>query len=284
MIIDGKALADTLLSKLTTDVIKLKSQGITPTFAVILIGDNPSSLSYIKQKQKAAQRIGARVLFEHHSQFDNSQFAILINKYNSDPNVHGLIIQRPVPKELGDVTELLSSVDPQKDVDGLIPSSSYTVPVANAVMMMLNHLSDLASQGLSLQGWIKNQTIFVIGRGETAGKPIAELFQKKGCKVNIMHSHTRQPEGILKAADIIISCVGKPNIITKDMIKPGVVLISVGIWRDDSGKLHGDYEEDDIKDIASFYTPTPGGVGPVNVACLMHNLVKASIIKSGGRT
>lgn len=282
--IDGKALADTLLSILTTDVIKLKSQGITPTLAVILVGNNPGSLSYIKQKQKIAVRIGAHVIFHHQpSSISDQQLQSIIKKFNVDPNVHGLIVQRPVPRELGDVTDILNTVNPQKDVDGFTPNSPFPVPVAQAVMTILNHLSDLASQGLSLQGWTKNKNIFVIGRGETSGKPIAELLQKKDCKVQIVHSHTPQPTVILKTADVIISCVGKPNIVTKDMIKPGVILMSVGIWRDDNGKLHGDYEEDDIKDIASFYTPTPGGVGPVNVACLMQNLIKASTIKQAGQ-
>ncbi|MEK7141511.1 MAG: bifunctional methylenetetrahydrofolate dehydrogenase/methenyltetrahydrofolate cyclohydrolase, partial [Patescibacteria group bacterium] len=120
------------------------------------------------------------------------------------------------------------------------------------------------------------QSIVVLGRGDTAGKPIAELLIKVGYRVIIIHSQTPNPDAITKTADIIVSCVGKPNVVRRDTIKKGAFLLSVGITRGDDGKLHGDYEEDQIRDHASLYTPTPGGVGPVNVACLMENLVQAA--------
>ena len=125
--------------------------------------------------------------------------------------------------------------------------------------------------------WLKEQSIVIIGRGETAGKPIAEYLIQQGCHVSIIHSQTtdKEKQHQILHADIIISCVGKERVITKKNIKQGATLISVGIWRDSEGKLHGDYEEDEIKDITSFYTPTPGGVGPVNVASLLENLVTA---------
>lgn len=245
MKIDGKAIADELLDKLS---LKIKKLGVTPTLAVVLIGDNPASIAYIKQKQKAAEKIGAKVIL--------SQNLKDVNKFNDDTSIHGIIIQRPLPNE--NIPEVMLT----KDVDGFEKGSPFTVPVVLAVKTILK------STGIEYL----NKRMVVIGRGETAGKPIAEYFKTS----HVVHSQTPHPQEVLKTADIIITCVGKEKVITKDSIKPGVILIGVGIWRDSNGKLRGDYNEDEIKDIASYYTPTPGGVGPVNVACLMQNLVTAA--------
>lgn len=242
MKIDGKAIADKILDDLAREV---KKNGIVPTLAVILVGDNPASMAYIKQKQKAADRIGAKVIL--------SNKLSDVKKFSDDPSVHGIIIQRPLPNDK--IPEVILT----KDVDGFEKKSPFTVPVAMAVETILNTTGT---------DW-NNQKIVVIGRGETAGKPIAAYFKQS----TVVHSQTPNPEKILKTADIIISCVGKERVVTT--IKPGAILIGVGIWRDNEGKLRGDYDEEEIKDIASHYTPTPGGVGPVNVACLMQNLIKA---------
>lgn len=268
MKIDGKAIAERTLDKLTLEVSLLKDRGIIPTLAVILVGDNPASLAYIKQKQKAAERIGANIVFRAESlELSKEQLELLIAKYNNDSTIQGLIVQRPLPKILGDVSDILLTVKADKDVDGFLPNSPYSVPVALAVLEML--------RSTGIQNLIKKRVV-VIGRGETAGKPIAVLLAKLGYKVTVVHSQTSNPNEIMKSADIIVSCVGKERVITSDIMKPGAILISVGIWRDQAGKLRGDYDEEDIGRIASFYTPTPGGVGPVNVACLMQNLVLAA--------
>lgn len=267
MKIDGKAIAEQILNKLTHELTDRKVKGRVPTLAVILVGDNPASLAYIKQKQKAAEGIGAKLVLSAESlEFSKNQLRKLILKYNNDHSVHGLIIQRPLPKELGNVVDILNSVKPEKDVDGFLPNSPFSVPVSLAVQEILRttHVQNL-----------QQKRIVVVGRGETAGKPIADFFMNQKCKVIVIHSQTPNPKDVIRKADIIISCVGKERVVTKDMIKPRSILIGVGIWRDSAGKLHGDYEENEIKDIASYYTPTPGGVGPVNVACLMQNLVKA---------
>lgn len=266
MKIDGKMLADKILNGLATEVTNLKNRGITPTLAVILVGDNPASLAYIKQKQKAAEKIGAKIIFDHQpTTIDASKLRELVNLYNADATVHGLIIQRPIPNELGNVSTILDSVKPEKDVDGFLPDSPFDVPVAAAVGEIL--------QNATYQ--MLNAKFVVIGRGETAGKPIAAYLTKKKYLINIIHSSTPNPIEFMRQADVIITCVGKKRVVTREAVKRGAILISVGIWRDEEGKLHGDYEEDDIADITSFYTPTPGGVGPVNVACLMQNLIKA---------
>lgn len=299
MIIDGRKIADDTLLNLLNRVAHLKKQGVTPTMAVILVGDDPGSESYVRQKQKMADSIHAQVKVIRYPQ-TVSQAIInkTIEQYNNDSHIHGIILQRPLPKHLQN-PKLLNSINPNKDVDGFVPNSLFKVPVAMAVEKILKQIYKLQmirrrksfggqANDTSMQQrsngtikqfvqWMQTQKIVVIGRGETAGTPIAKHFIKNRCTISIIHSKTPNDEKVqlLKKADIIISCVGKNQVITAQSIKKGVILISVGIWRDDAGKLHGDYEEDEIKDIASFYTPTPGGVGPVNVASLMENLISA---------
>lgn len=268
MRVDGKALAEKILDELVPKVTSLKQQEITPTLAVIQVGDDPASMAYIRQKRKAADVIGAKLIRANlESGIRNQELKAIIDRYNHDPLVHGIIVQRPLTEHL-----YAENILPSKDVDGFLTNSPYVVPVASAVMAILEQVTG--------PGPVKKQgqapSIVVIGRGETAGKPIADLLIKKGYKVTIVHSQTKNPNEIISGADIIISCVGKPNVVRRDNLKKGAILLSVGIFRDSEGKLHGDYEEDEIKDIASFFTPTPGGVGPVNVACLMANLVKAA--------
>lgn len=268
MKLDGKALSESVLSDLASQVEQLKSRGTIPTLAVILVGDNPASLAYIKQKQKAADRIGAVLIFSHQpATISKTDLQNLVEQYNNDPAIHGIIIQRPIPQEVGDVTTILNSIVPKKDIDGFLPDTLFDVPVAVAVDKLLQ-TTDIHP----------SKKIAVIGRGDTAGKPIAAYFKNHGYDVSVIHSQTPQPDHIIRNADIVISCVGKEHVITKEHIQPKVTLISVGIWRDAEGKLHGDYDEADIADVAAWYTPTPGGVGPVNVACLMQNLVQACTI------
>jgi len=310
MKIDGKALADALLSHLIRQITTLKRKGIIPTLAVIVVGDNPASLSYIRQKQKAADRIGAKIIISHQpSAISRQKLRLLIERYNDNPAIHGLIIQRPLPPSLKNTSGLLGTVKPGKDVDGFVLNSLFEPPIGKAILIILkktftiSKAKNLEPKTKNFLNWLKKKFIVIIGRGETAGKPIDDMLtgrrfamtprgasqqrRKIGgrsperltnlqCATSIIHSKTRHPETITRQADIIITCVGKKGIITKDVVQPGVILIAVGLWRDNEGKLHGDYEESDVDDIASYYTPTPGGIGPVNVACLMQNLVEAA--------
>jgi len=279
MRIDGKVIAERIVNRLTEEVAKCKEKGRVPTLAVILVGDSPASLAYITQKRKAAERIGATlVLKQFPPTISKGKIIETIQQWNDDPSIHGLIIQRPLPKELGDVTSLLASVPLEKDVDGFLPNSPFTPPVALAVLEILKEVFTLEKSRQKEQtfdAWLKNQCSVVFGRGETAGKPIAEVLESHGCTIEVIHSKTEHPEELTKKIDIIVSCVGKERVIKADMVTPRSVLIGVGMWRDGEGKLRGDYNEDEIKDIVAYYTPTPGGVGPVNVAFLMQNLVKA---------
>ena len=283
MIINGKAIAQDLLRKLKKDIDLLKQRGILPTLAIILVGKNPESLSYIRQKERTAKQIGAELrVIKYELEITKDTVQKQITELNADPLIHGVIIQRPLPTQLQD-KKLLNSINPYKDVDGFVSGSKFQVPVALTVEKILQEISKSKEQKAkskrnnqkAYDNWIKQQNIVVIGRGETAGKPIADYFKKQGYRISVIHSQTSEKEKqrTLTNTDIIISCVGKERVVTPQSIKQGAILISVGIWRDSEGKLHGDYEEDDIKKIASFYTPTPGGVGPVNVACLLENLV-----------
>ena len=205
-----------------------------------------------------------------------------IAHYNNDPSVHGLIIQRPVP--ISYLGKTLSLVLPAKDIDGFLPHTLFEVPVARAILTILEYIhTQLSHAGLvnvRFKPWLNSQSIAVVGRGETAGRPIATALKTYDCMISVIHSETNNPEKILKHAAVIISCVGKKNILTKKNITPGSILISVGITKDADNSLHGDYEEKEIAGVASFFTPTPGGVGPVNVACLMQNLVEAATVAS----
>ncbi|MCX6793924.1 MAG: bifunctional 5,10-methylenetetrahydrofolate dehydrogenase/5,10-methenyltetrahydrofolate cyclohydrolase [Candidatus Gottesmanbacteria bacterium] len=268
MKIDGKALAQAILSDLTKQVAILKKKDITPTLVVILVGDNPESLSYIRQKQIATEKIGGRFIFEQLPKVTlPKELAARIAMYNRDSGVHGLIVQRPLPMHF-DIS-INESISPKKDIDGFVTNSPFDVPIAMAVFTILKQI------GITPQ----DKNVVIVGRGETAGKPIAEALAKQQCATSIITSQTPNPNTIMKTADIIISCVGKKGIVTRDALKAGVILMSVGLSRGEDNKLHGDYEEEDVKDIASFYTPTPGGVGPLNIASLMQNLVKACTMK-----
>lgn len=256
MKIDGKALADVMLAQLAKTV---KEKNLHPALAVILVGDNPESLAYIRQKKIATERIGGRFILEKlPAVTTQKELDARVAMYNNDPAVTGVIVQRPIPG-------ITARVASEKDVDGFEENSPFAVPTAQAVLLLLKKFAPD----------FQNKRIVVVGRGETAGKPIAASLAKLHCTTSIVHSETPDPDTLLRQADSIISCVGKP-VITAGSVKPGALLLSVGLWRDSTGSLHGDYEENDIKDIAGAYTPTPGGVGPVNIACLMQNLVMAT--------
>lgn len=275
MKIEGRAIAKKMLADLAGQVSELKKRNITPTLAVILVGENPASVSYIKQKQIAAEKIEVKLLLNKQQTTNNKQQLLkIIQQYNNDPSIHGIIVQRPLPGPLGSIYQYINIL---KDVDGFVPGSRFEVPVANAVLEILRNIKyQISKNEKAFIDWLQHQSIVIVGRGETAGAPTADLLIKKGCQVTVVHSQTKNPDDIIRSGDIVISCVGKPDVVRRDNIKQNSMLISVGLWRDSQGKLHGDYEESEIGNIASFYTPTPGGVGPVNVACLMKNLVLAS--------
>lgn len=275
MKIDGKAISSKILSELKEKVVKLKEKGINPTMAVILIGNDEASAVYIKQKEIKAKEIGARVkLFKFGNTVTNVRIKNVIRKLVIDPEIHGIILQRPAPPNIK-VEKLTEMIPGTKEVDGFGSLSKYPAPVAQAVIVMLENVFEQTDEGQSFTNWLKSKKIVVVGKGETAGKPIVNHLMKFGGLPLAVDSHTPSKNELIKNADIVISAVGK-SIINKLTIKKTVILIGVGLYTDSEGKLMGDYDDEEVKSIASYYSPTPGGVGPVNVACLMENLVKAA--------
>ncbi|MCR4263447.1 MAG: bifunctional 5,10-methylenetetrahydrofolate dehydrogenase/5,10-methenyltetrahydrofolate cyclohydrolase [Candidatus Roizmanbacteria bacterium] len=270
--VDGKKLAKEILDTLKPRISVLKKRKVTPTLAVIQVGNDPGSESYIRMKRKAAKKIGASVLVRH---FPTSVFfqemAEAIQGFNADRSVHGIIIQRPLPPML-QTNAFNTAIDFQKDIDGFRAKTTFRPPIALAIFHILRFVYELKNVTTHL----KSKQIVILGRGETAGKPIADMMADKKIAFIQCHSQTTNMHEFTQEADIIISCVGRQRVVAPDMIKEGAVLIGVGIERDKKGKLHGDYNEQEIAEKASFYTPTPGGVGPVNVAYLMSNLVTAA--------
>ncbi|MBI4130324.1 bifunctional 5,10-methylenetetrahydrofolate dehydrogenase/5,10-methenyltetrahydrofolate cyclohydrolase [Candidatus Roizmanbacteria bacterium] len=266
--IDGKALADEILTGLKQRVAALP---VRPILAVIQIGENPSSHSYIRQKEKVARLVGIGIKqFKFPARVSFQTVAEKITQLNEDPAITGVIIQRPLPAHLSSHS-FISAVAAKKDVDGFHEKSPFIPPISQAI----THILSVILQTKSLRMALRNKKIVLVGRGETAGKPIGETLSKLNIPVIQVNSVTRNKEEFYKEADIIISCVGKRGAVKGAQVKPGVMLIGVGIERADE-KLVGDYDEGDIKDKASFYTPTPGGTGPLNIAYLLSNLVSAA--------
>ncbi len=278
MIIDGREIAHDILNILAGKVLELKVLGINPHLVVILFGNDPGSLSFIKQKQKAANKIGAKLTFVHEPLVSSQEVAEkIVKQYAQYKDVHGLIVQRPIPPPLN--TEILTGFNLlQKDVDGFLPNSPYQPPVGLAIIKILGKIHSFLNLSEELNHWLKSKNILLIGRGATGGKPIGDTLHKYGITFTQIHSQTKNSEALFQNADIIISATGKSDLIPTELLKKGVVLIGIGV-HNEVGKLIGDYDENTISSIASFYTPTPGGTGPVNVACLMDNFIRACQIQ-----
>lgn len=279
MLIDGRIVANHILAGLMTRVDELQEKyAIQPHLAVIRVGDNPATTSYINQKAKKAKEIGAVVsVYNFPNSVTEEKLKESIDFLQSKTDLHGLILQLPVPSHIN-YAHLLLNIHPDKDVDGFRPNSQFTVPIASAVMKLLEipMIQETKNSGISLKEWLLSKKIVVMGKGKTGGQPIIDILKKNGAKVTVIDSSTVNRELLTKSADILISAVGKPRVVTAVMLKKDVILLGVGMGMDKEGKFFGDYDEEEIQAIASMYTPTPGGVGPVNVACLMENLVMAA--------
>ncbi|OGH18643.1 MAG: hypothetical protein A3F31_01550 [Candidatus Levybacteria bacterium RIFCSPHIGHO2_12_FULL_38_12] len=284
MKIDGKAIAREIFEELKIRVQNLKEQNIVPHLAIILVGDDPASVSYVNRKKKKGEEIGAAAtMYNFPSNISTDTLLKLLKKLNEEPKIHGIIVQRPLPNHVD--SELINqAVKPKKDIDAFRKDSPYLMPLASAVLKILEHIYSVISSASErslasfemTKGWLKSQSIVVIGKGETGGGPVIAMLKKMGIQPCVIDSKTKNQELLTQNADIIISTVGKLNIIKSTELKKGVILIGVGMYKGIDDKLHGDYEEEDIKNIASFYTPVPGGVGPINVAMLLENLLQAT--------
>jgi methylenetetrahydrofolate dehydrogenase (NADP+)/methenyltetrahydrofolate cyclohydrolase len=281
MIIDGKQISSEILEELKIRVEKLKNlRGVIPTLAVILMRNDESSITYVRQKELKAKEIGAQIkIYKFDEDVLEAKIEALIKKLDADKKIHGIILQRPTPKQIN-ADKLIEFISPQKEVDGFGLNTRYDVPVAKAVFIMLEKVFKESHAKPNFLSWLKTKNIVVLGKGETAGMPIINHFVKLGIQPLIIDSKTQNKETLIKNADILISAIGKINIIDTNLLKVGVILIGVGLSANDERKVRGDYDQDKALEIASFYSPTPGGVGPINVASLMQNLVQAAEVQS----
>ena len=288
MKIDGRILADEILTRLASEVTNLKKHGITPQLAVVLVGNNPNSLTYIRQKRKSAQKVGILFSLHHYAEIPLQVTVVeKVKQLAADPAVTALIVQRPVPEPLS--SQVLTELVPlNKDVDGFLSNSPFLPPVGLAVVKLLNEIywthvtsvlkpnSDFSPELIS---WLNSKNIVILGRGETAGNPIAHTLAKNGINFTIAHTQTLNSQELISKADIIVSAVGKADVVGADSIKSGSVVIGIGLHFE-NGKLTGDFNETEIDKVAGFYSPTPGGSGPLNVASLMENVVRVAAAQS----
>jgi methylenetetrahydrofolate dehydrogenase (NADP+)/methenyltetrahydrofolate cyclohydrolase len=276
-ILDGKALAARIKTELASEVGDLRAQGVEPGLAVVLVGEDPASQIYVRNKTASCAQAGIRT-FDHRlpSTTPQAELLALVAKLNADPAVDGILIQLPLPRGL-DAREILPTVDPRKDVDGIHPDNlgrlvmgePRFVACTPAGIMKLIEESNL---GTSLAG----VNAVVIGRSSMVGKPMAALLTNADATVTICHSKTRELAAVVARADLVVAAVGRPEMIRGDWIKPGAVVIDVGINRRDDGKLLGDVEFAPAAARASAITPVPGGVGPMTIAMLLVNTVTAA--------
>ena len=274
-IIDGKELAKKVRANLKKEVDILKEQGIKPKLAVIVVGNDKAYSVYVRNKSKACNEVG--IEFEEFLKGDDitqEELLQLIQQLNERKDIHGILLQSPIPQHL-DIREAFNLIDYRKDVDGFNPinvgklslcEDTFISCTPNGVMRMLEEYN------ISIEG----KRAVIIGRSNIVGKPLIQCLLNKNATVTVCHSKTKDIEELTKGADILIAALGKPKFVTEDMVKSGAVVIDVGINRNDEGKIIGDVDFENVSKIASYITPVPGGVGPMTIAMLMKNVIKAA--------
>jgi len=282
--IDGKVIAQSVKDRVKKAVDELKSQGVSPCLATVLVGENPASATYVKNKHKACEEVG--ILTKDHKlpvSFSQKEMNELIDSFNGDNSIHGILIQLPLPEQLNEF-ETISRVSPLKDVDGLTPHNTGLLAMKKAALVSCTPsgiMEMLSYHNIDLDG----KNVVLINRSNLIGKPLYHLLLEKNATVISCHSRTKNLTELCKAADVVITAVGDRAkfTLTPDMIKDGAVVIDAAITQHD-GKLVGDSDYDKIIEKASFATPVPGGVGPMTVAMLLKNTVTAaSLIKGLGQ-
>ncbi len=278
--IDGKAVAASIKQQVAEEVSRLKTQGIQPGMAVVLVGDDPASRIYVNNKKKACAQTG--IYSEEYvlpAETTQDELLALIAKLNADPKIHGILVQSPLPKHL-DEKLVVEHIDPNKDVDAFHAYNVGKIMIGNFSFLPCTPagiIELIRSTGVTIEG----KNCVVVGRSNIVGKPMAMLLLHNNGTVTICHSRTQGLAEICRRADILVAAVGRPKFITADMVKSGAVVIDVGMDRDENGKLCGDVDFDAVEPIASYITPVPGGVGPMTIAMLMKNAVSAAKIQNG---
>ncbi len=275
VIIDGKALAKKIRNNLKIECDELKKKGITPKLAVIMVGDNQASKVYVKNKSRACDEVGIEYkeyLLDEKTKQD--ELIELIKTLNKDEKVNGILLQSPVPEHLN-INQAFKAITYLKDVDGFTPSSVGKLCIGEDTFVSCTPLGVIKmfeEYNIDLNG----KDVVILGRSNIVGRPLIQCCLQKNATVTVCHSKTKNLKEHTKRADVIISAIGSPKFVTADMVKDGVVIIDVGINRNEDGKLVGDVDFMNVEKKASYITPVPGGVGPMTIAMLMHNVIKAT--------
>ncbi len=274
-IINGKEIAEAVRQEIRKEVEELKAKGYVPGLAVILVGDNQASQTYVRNKEKTCLDLGMHsVLIKQPATLSQEELIENINELNQDDSIHGILVQLPLPNHINE-TAIIEAISPEKDVDGFHPinigrmmtgQNAFLPCTPYGVMVMLQHIN------YNLEG----KHVVVVGRSNIVGKPQGQLMLNANATVTICHSKTKDLAYYTKQADVIVAAVGKRNTITSDHIKEGAVIIDVGMNRNDEGKLCGDVDYEGVLNKASYVTPVPGGVGPMTITMLMKNTVQSA--------
>ncbi|HFQ2327394.1 TPA: bifunctional methylenetetrahydrofolate dehydrogenase/methenyltetrahydrofolate cyclohydrolase FolD [Staphylococcus aureus] len=279
-ILDGKQIAKDYRQGLQDQVEALKEKGFTPKLSVILIGNDGASQSYVRSKKKAAEKIGMISEIVHLEETATEEEVLNeLNRLNNDDSVSGILVQVPLPKQVSE-QKILEAINPEKDVDGFHPinigklyidEQTFVPCTPLGIMEILKH-ADID---------LEAKNAVVIGRSHIVGQPVSKLLLQKNASVTILHSRSKDMASYLKDADVIVSAVGKPSLVTKDVVKEGAVIIDVGNTPDENGKLKGDVDYDAVKEIAGAITPVPGGVGPLTITMVLNNTLLAEKMRRG---
>ncbi len=274
-LLKGKEVAQKTREKLKEEVTTLKEKGINPKLAVIMVGDDSASQIYVRNKSKVCNEIG--IEFDEYllpEKTKQKELLELIEKLNDDKTINGILLQSPIPQHL-DINEAFRTISPEKDVDGFHPTNVGKLVLGQDTFISCTPFGIMKifeDYNINLEG--KNAV--VIGRSNIVGKPMSQCLLNKNATVTICHSRTKNLPEITKQADVVVAAIGKPCFVTADMVKKDAIVIDVGINRGEDGKIKGDVDFENVKEKASYITPVPGGVGPMTIAMLMSNVVKAS--------
>jgi methylenetetrahydrofolate dehydrogenase (NADP+)/methenyltetrahydrofolate cyclohydrolase len=274
-LIDGNALSKQLRAQVAARVQALQAKGITPGLAVLLVGENAASQVYVRNKVKACEDAGLHsVLEKYDASMTEADLLARVEGLNQDPSIHGILVQLPLPVHI-DGQKVIEAISPAKDVDG------FHIASAGALMTGMPGFWPCTPYGCmkmleSIGCDLKGKHAVVIGRSNIVGKPMALMLLQKNATVTICHSATHDLKTMTLQADVIVAAVGKRNVLTADMVKPGAVVLDVGMNRNDEGKLCGDVDFEGVKEVASYITPVPGGVGPMTITMLLVNTLEAA--------
>ena len=274
-IIDGKKVSQKIREELKEECKEIRKQGIIPKLAVIVIGDNAASKVYVRNKSRACEEIGIEYEeFLLHDNIKQEELIDLIKKLNEDKSINGILLQSPIPEHLN-INQAFKTITYKKDVDGFTPSSVGKLCIGEDTFISCTPygvMKMFEEYNIDLTG----KNVVILGRSNIVGKPLIQCCLAKNATVTVCHSKTKNIEEYTKKADVLIAAIGKAKFVTKDMVKKGVVIIDVGINRNEQGKLVGDVDFENVEPLASYITPVPGGVGPMTIAMLMNNVIKAA--------